>query len=116
VPIDQFSRDRSIKDGHARRCRTCTAEFRLGVALKHKYGISEDKFNLMLKEQGGVCAICENTCSINERLSVDHDHKTGKVRGLLCQACNTAIGKFNDDIERIHKAIRYLEATKPTYP
>ena len=58
--------------------------------------------------QDGKCAICSNPQE-NRRLAVDHCHKTGKVRGLLCQGCNTGIGGLKDDTERIKKAIDYLK-------
>lgn len=74
----------------------------------------EDYFK-MLEEQDNKCGICglEETCKDPKhdrvrRLSIDHCHRTGNVRGLLCHSCNTAIGKFKDDIELLHKAIRYI--------
>jgi len=72
-----------------------------------KYGITKDDYLRMVEEQGGVCAICGKPDSI--RLAVDHCHTTGIVRGLLCSGCNTSLGKFNDDIEVLRKAIEYLE-------
>jgi hypothetical protein len=76
---------------------------------KRKYGITLEDYNRMFEEQGGRCAICgTHQCATGRALAVDHDHKTGKVRGLLCQACNTAIGKLNDDPELIHKAADYV--------
>ena len=76
---------------------------------KRKYGITLDDYNRMFAEQEGRCAICKtHQCATGRVLAVDHDHVTGKVRGLLCQACNTAIGKLNDDPELIHKAAEYV--------
>jgi len=65
----------------------------------------------MLDRQGHACAICK-TKHENKRgkvLHVDHCHKTGRVRELLCTACNTALGKMRDDTERLKSAIAYLE-------
>lgn len=76
--------------------------------LRSKYGISLDDYNRMLEEQGGGCAICGKTPS-NRRLHVDHDHKTGKVRGLTCYKCNVGLGYFGDDPERTRRATEYLE-------
>lgn len=65
--------------------------------------------------QGGVCAICgrPETCKHKDgrtrRLAVDHCHATGKVRALLCAACNNGIGRFEENIENIRRAIAYLE-------
>lgn len=85
-----------------------------------QYGITLDEYNAMLEKQDGVCAICGNpevkaqarngTNGIKnlDSLLVDHDHKTGKVRGLLCYRCNTGIGKLNDDPNLLRKAARYI--------
>ena len=82
---------------------------------KTRFGITSEKYSEMLISQGGVCAICEqeetaqhNTSNRVQKLAVDHCHKTGKVRGLLCQDCNRGIGKFHDDIWRLKSAIEYL--------
>jgi hypothetical protein len=80
-----------------------------GFTLKHRYGISLEVYNAMLEQQGGVCAICGEKCRTGESLAVDHHHETGVVRGLLCRACNGAIGALGDDPEIIRAALRYLE-------
>lgn len=76
------------------------------------YGLTESQYQAMLASQGGKCAICETTQgrrkSTDHPLYVDHDHATGKVRGLLCQPCNSALGMFEDDVARLRKAIAYL--------
>ena len=75
-----------------------------------KYGITKDEYNSMLTEQGGVCAICrkENTRKYNTGLIVDHCHKTGKIRGLLCHKCNVSIGLLEESPDLFRKAIRYI--------
>lgn len=76
--------------------------------LKRQYGITLKEYNKMLKKQGGVCKLCR--AKKNRRaLSVDHYHKTGKVRGILCHHCNLALGGFKDNIKVMRKAIKYLE-------
>lgn len=79
--------------------------------LKRKYGITLDEFNKMLKKQDGKCAICGGTETRDKHkvMAVDHDHKTGKIRQLLCFKCNSALGNFNDDIQVLKKAIKYLK-------
>lgn len=77
-------------------------------ALKTKFGITLDDYNRMLDDQNGVCAICQQNCSLNERLSVDHCHDTGEVRGLLCNSCNNGIGKFKDSQKLLISAANYL--------
>lgn len=73
-----------------------------------RYGITLEQYEEMYDNQKGVCKICKNTCSSRLCLSVDHCHKTGKVRGLLCVKCNTALGMLNDDVHKFKTAIEYL--------
>lgn len=78
-----------------------------------KYGITIERYESMLDEQGGVCAICrgsDNGDKSTGRFHVDHCHKTGKVRGLLCMSCNHGLGKFKDSIESLRSAAAYLES------
>jgi hypothetical protein len=75
-----------------------------------RYGISEADYQAMLARQGGVCAICRRKSK--RRLEIDHCHKTGKVRGLLCGNCNTALGRCHDDPDILRAAIAYLEASR----
>lgn len=76
-----------------------------------KYGISFDDYQKLLEKQNGKCAICGSNIgdSVGNRLYVDHNHKTGKVRGLLCSNCNFGIGSLKDSVEILKKAIEYLE-------
>jgi hypothetical protein len=79
--------------------------------LKTQYGISSDEYEFLLKKQFGECAICRSLSGHRKgstRLAVDHCHSTGKVRGLLCQPCNTALGIFKDDVRLLKRAIKYL--------
>jgi len=78
-----------------------------------RYGISPEEFDLMVQIQDGLCAICRRPERVERltRLSVDHDHKTGKVRGLLCQPCNRALGHFQDSILVLENAIQYLKCS-----
>ncbi len=82
-------------------------------ALKSAFGIDLNEYNKMLNEQNGVCAICGQTETKISKgnlvsLAVDHDHATGKIRGLLCFNCNLAMGKFHDNVEMMKKAIEYI--------
>ena len=79
--------------------------------MKKKYGIGWKEYERMLDEQNGVCKICSKpeTSKNIKRLSIDHNHTTGKVRGLLCRKCNSAIGYFNDNITYLQKAIEYVK-------
>lgn len=75
-----------------------------------RYGISREDYELFLQKQGGGCAICSRKPPEGRHLHVDHNHKTGKVRGLLCFSCNSALGKFGDEAEGFKKVVAYLES------
>ena len=78
--------------------------------LKRKYGITLEQYNELLSSQDGKCAICneDEKCSRNSVLAVDHCHKTGEIRGLLCSHCNRGLGLFKDNSEILTKAIKYI--------
>ena len=78
--------------------------------LKKAYGVDQTWYEQKLEEQNHACYICKRPHS-NDRygqLYIDHDHNTGKARGLLCQDCNHGLGKFFDNVEYLEKAIMYL--------
>lgn len=79
--------------------------------MKSEYGLSREQYDGMISEQAGKCLLCKLPPGRDGKksLSVDHCHKTGKVRGLLCGMCNTAIGKLNDDPALLRAAAEYLE-------
>lgn len=72
--------------------------------IKKTYGISKEQFDTMMSLQGGKCLICRK----DDKLHVDHCHKTGVIRGLLCSRCNMTLGKVNDDISILKSMIDYL--------
>lgn len=82
--------------------------------LKNAYGITLEEYNAMFVAQDHKCAICFDKgfkiChNAKSLLAVDHCHKTGKVRGLLCHNCNRALGLFQDSIENVNSALDYLK-------
>src|SRR5262249_11784633 len=85
-------------------------EGRMDLRILRRYGLSLEKYNEMGAHQGGVCEICEMFIPSggHKRLSIDHCHRTKKVRGLLCNMCNQGLGHFYDDPKRLHRAIAYL--------
>jgi hypothetical protein len=122
-----------ITNGRKRRhawCRMCCREYRTlhsktprgkrerrRAAIKYNFKLREDEYLAMMATQHGLCAICHRpeTKVLHGHipaLQIDHDHATGKVRGLLCWACNSALGKFEDDPERLRAAAAYLERFK----
>ena len=79
--------------------------------LISRYGITMTQYNEMLIKQGSSCGVCgEGSGESGVMFAVDHDHDSGKVRGLLCNDCNMGIGKLGDNLEGVEKAYRYLKA------
>lgn len=104
------------REREKQRCREYRERYperRKEICLKTKYGISEKEYAGFLQQQAGVCAICKTPPDFR-RLCVDHDHKTGDVRGLLCRNCNCAIGLLKDSTELLDKAKNYLLQSKET--
>ncbi len=96
-------------------CKTCqnskkivrSPGFYRAYDLKRNYGITIEEYKDMYIKQNGLCAICEEP-EQTISLSVDHDHITGKIRGLLCTNCNNGLGRFKDDSARLRSALSYL--------
>lgn len=80
--------------------------------LRNEYGITLDEYNAMHDAQGGLCLICKEPCDRHARLSVDHSHTTGKIRGLLCDRCNKVLGLFRDDPATLRTAAIYLRTAE----
>ena len=117
--LDEFYKDKGTKDKRCSHCKSCMKKYkethkqdqreyqnRPENKLRAKkldqinnlksYGLTLEQYDQMFEEQNGVCAICELP-EIRRRLSVDHNHETGKVRGLLCFICNTRLGIIEND-------------------
>lgn len=99
------------------RCVDCDVYVNAAMdsTLKRKYGITYNDYIEMLEQQSGVCAICGEPETAKKKksngprlLAVDHDHETGKVRGLLCTGCNQGLGNFEDSVYKLHQAAKYL--------
>ena len=111
----EFNKNPKYTNGLESECRKCRkkrykAKYERKTVLKSKYGLTLEAFDEMVEKQNGVCAIClkSEVDVLKKRLSVDHCHKTGKVRGLLCSRCNQAIGLMKDDVSSLARAIEYL--------
>lgn len=76
--------------------------------MKARYGLTPQEYAVLQEEQDGLCALCYEASATQ----VDHNHETGQIRGLLCKNCNTALGKFRDDPERLRVAVDYLEGVE----
>lgn len=88
------------------RCRACWKEYH----QKRKYGSVRGVVNELIQEQHNSCAICENVFETPKDICLDHCHDTGIIRGLLCNNCNVGIGMLGDTVDRLLKAIAYLES------
>lgn len=113
---DDFPRHRGKKSGRYCYCKRChnkrgqeTRQRLYGGSrhyhLKQRYGIGAADVERMIREQDGLCALCRRRPAEH----VDHDHRTGKVRGILCEPCNGGLGQFKDNVQTIRNAIEYLK-------
>jgi Recombination endonuclease VII len=128
--LDQFYNMKSSKDGKGYRCKECDNNARQKWAekhpershlsqrqrnLKHRFGVDLEWYEEQFKKQNYSCAICESktnkTTGTREfwNFSVDHCHDSGKVRGILCNNCNRALGLLQDSAELLQRAKNYLE-------
>jgi len=134
-PISNFPKDLSKKDLKSIYCHNCHKKINKARRskpgynekrqakrkysdrdrdwrLRTKYGISLEEFNRVFLSQDSRCALCRSQHSDNKNFVVDHCHKTGTFRGILCSYCNRALGMFKDDIQVLKKAIAYLKEDK----
>lgn len=102
-----FTKNGTATDGYYSMCKECKRDSQYFST----YGITQADYDLMLELQDSSCAICNvhEQKTTKKRLFVDHDHKTKKVRGLLCQHCNFVLGQARDDISILENAITYLQ-------
>ena len=92
-PISDFGMDKSTKDGLHGRCKSCRTVSDRKTNLYRKYKMSPRQYEKLFEKQKGCCAICgRHQSEFNYPLCVDHNHITGKVRGLLCKKCNINLG------------------------
>lgn len=94
------------------KCRKAHAGpmIRRRAVLKANYGLTIEDYEARLASQGGGCAICgAKVCPTGRQMSVDHDHATGRVRGILCARCNHGLGQFRDNPDLLRAAINYLK-------
>ncbi|MCK5601272.1 endonuclease VII domain-containing protein [Candidatus Pacearchaeota archaeon] len=109
-PVSEFNKDKHAKDGLHASCKSCRIKPRRKADLYRKYGISSRQYEKLVEKQNGRCAICgKHQSELKTTLNVDHNHETGKVRGLLCVACNRLLGYAQDNQDILMKAIQYLE-------
>ena len=130
-PLADYHRDARRPDGRVRQCKPCRKVYRARwyaanragqiayarewkrrnrdriphYLRKARHGLTRDQYEALVEEQAGRCAICPREGD----LRVDHDHETGRIRGLLCDRCNRGLGFFADEPERLRAAAAYVE-------
>jgi hypothetical protein len=105
--IDLMQKDRNIKYPENRKTINRVSR------LKYTYNITIDEYNSLFLNQNGRCKICGiHQSELTIPLCIDHNHNTGKIRGLLCRKCNTGIGLLGDNKDRLFRAFSYLEETE----
>ena len=118
-PRTEFHRASRSKDGLHSYCKECVRLWnkarkdsgeRQTYLLARKYGLTLQEYKKLLERSGGLCDICGEACKPN----VDHNHNTGQARGILCRACNTALGLFKESPRTLLAAVRYLEREQDT--
>lgn len=120
---EEFGRDKSKKDGLNYYCKPCVRvrqqkwktdnpaqhkKLERKSYLKKRWGLSVDEYQKMSEAQDHRCAICRQPESENRSMAVDHDHSTGKIRGLLCRPCNTSLAQF-ENTDSLQRAVEYLK-------
>jgi hypothetical protein len=107
--VDTYRRSHTemIKEKHMRRREKHHRE-REKNRYKSKYGITLEQYDYMLEVQKGQCLVCGGINADGKKLSVDHDHVTGRVRGLLCSGCNLALGNVKESVSTLLGLARYL--------
>lgn len=136
-PIGDFCKDRRLKDELGTYCPECRKQkwkkyaaenrdtllrrrrersrkhalARRRGKLRRRYGITLEQHKQIYISQNGCCALCDRSVAY-DKTHTDHDHETGRLRGLLCQGCNQGLGMFKDSPVILQQAIRYLEGNK----
>ena len=109
LSLDKFHKHKGRKLGVTEYCKPC----RNTMIVEKRHGLKSGELDKMKKAQKNKCAICgKHKDSLKKKLAVDHCHKTGKIRGLLCGNCNNGLGRFQDNVKFLEKAIKYLKEKK----
>lgn len=111
--IKEYRRDpvyRAVQNKHQRSKYAKNPRSYANRQLLATYGISLEKYEVMLESQSGRCSICRQSMEqFKKRFAVDHCHTTGKIRGLLCHSCNTALGLLKENTNTMNSMIKYVE-------
>lgn len=115
-PCDRCGKKKGKNQRHVKYCYRCgkivKKERSRGAhakAIEARYGLTGPEYDSLWEYQGGKCALCRWATGRTRRLSVDHNHRTGEVRGLLCRPCNSLLGHARDLAEFFERCIAYLD-------
>jgi hypothetical protein len=135
-PFSEFYKHKSRSDGLTWDCKECRKEYNKRYRhspeymrewrknnplksylynIKAKHGITKKEYDKLFEESNGLCSVCRKPEQLQwkdgsiKRLALDHNHKTGKIRGLLCNGCNRALGYIHDDPDIARQLAKYLE-------
>jgi hypothetical protein len=126
-PLTNFHKDCTRKDGYFPACKQCRADYAKRYRRQHpeiefnrwlrRYNLSYKEYVKLKEQQPNKCAICGISFNNidNKKVHVDHCHKKGKTRSILCQYCNHLLGNAKDDIYILESAIKYLNRYKGGY-
>lgn len=117
-----FGNDKDNRDKKNTICKPCNKIYMAKYKEPNKvsqrkyqlkrYNLTQDDFNKILASQKGICAVCGGPPTVYDKYVVDHDHDTGAVRGLICQHCNTGLGRFKDSTKLLESAKRYINNSR----
>ncbi len=108
-PEKYLKRNQRWRSAHREQCAKMTRT----NWLRRRYGISPDEWEMIFQAQGNRCAICKSDTPGKQSWHLDHDHSTGRVRGILCHMCNILLGSAVDNCDNLMSAIKYLIANNP---
>lgn len=113
LPTALFHKNKGSSDGFNNQCAECRRISQKAWRdknptrhAKYRYGLEPDEYQRMIDAAGGHCTACGDKA---EKLEIDHCHKTGRVRALLCKMCNIALGQVDDSIEKLEALVKYLQ-------
>lgn len=122
--LSEYHKNSRAKDGLQSSCKDCRKginqkwkdnnresyqRVKRKAHVKAKYGVSLEWIDEQLEQQDNKCTLCDTQLHKGKNIAIDHCHKTGIVRGIICRPCNSAMGMFNDNPALIERAIEYLK-------
>jgi uncharacterized protein YbaR (Trm112 family) len=103
-PVAEYYAEKRNRDGRSSQCKSCIAIQQAPYRRQAKYGLSPEQYEAAVEKHDGRCPICSEPA----KLVIDHDHKTGAFRDIICDRCNRLLGVADDSVNLLHAAISYL--------